>query len=106
NRGNPGESTALSASLQPLSLFAAVAAAHGLAVVSPGPDLAIVTRQTLAHGRAAGVRTALGVAAGITFHVAYALFGLSWAIREFPALLTALRYVGALLLIWLGANAL
>jgi len=30
--------------------------------MSPGPDLAIVTRQTLAHGRGAGLRTALGIA--------------------------------------------
>ncbi|MDE0855783.1 MAG: LysE family transporter, partial [Nevskia sp.] len=58
-----------------LSLFAVVAAAHALAVMSPGPDLAVVTRQTLAHGRAAGVRTALGIASGISVHIAYALFG-------------------------------
>lgn len=88
------------------SLFAAVAAAHALAVMSPGPDLAIVIRQTLAHGRAAGVRTALGIAAGITIHLAYALFGLSWAIHRFPALLDTLRYVGAALLIGIGAKAL
>ncbi len=88
------------------SLFAVVAAAHALAVMSPGPDLAVVTRQTLAHGRAAGVRTALGVAAGISLHITYAMFGLAWAIHHYPPLLTGLRYVGALLLLWIGWGAL
>lgn len=83
-----------------------VAAAHALAVMSPGPDLAIVTRQTLAHGRGAGLRTALGVACGIGVHIAYAMFGLAWAIHHYPPLLTGLRYVGALLLLWIGWGAL
>ena len=90
----------------PASLFAAVAAAHGLAVISPGPDFAVVTRQTLAHGRAAGLRTALGVACAIGIHVSYSLFGLAWAIQQYPPLLTGLRYAGALLLLWIGWNAL
>jgi threonine/homoserine/homoserine lactone efflux protein len=90
----------------PGSLFAAVAAAHALAVISPGPDFVIVSRQTLAHGRAAGLRTALGVACGIAIHVSYSLFGLAWAIHRYPPLLDALRYLGASLLLWIGWSAL
>lgn len=88
------------------SLFATVAVAHALAVASPGPDLAVVTRQTLAHGRRAGVVTALGIACGISFHVAYGMFGLGWAIARFPVLLSALQAVGAGLLLWIGWGAL
>ncbi|WP_293374664.1 LysE family transporter [Nevskia sp.] len=88
------------------SLFATVAVAHALAVISPGPDLAVVTRQTLAHGRRAGVLTALGIAAGISFHVAYGLFGLAFAIERFPALLTVLQLIGAALLLWIGWGAI
>lgn len=88
------------------SLFAAVAAAHALAVMSPGPDLAVVSRQTLAHGRAAGVRTALGIGCGIAFHVAYGLFGVSWAIAQLPALLGTLKLIGAGLLLWIGGKAI
>jgi len=90
----------------PGALFAAVAAAHALAVMSPGPDLAMVSRQTLAHGRGAGVRTAVGIGCGIAFHVGYGLFGLSWAIGRFPDLLDALQLVGAALLLWIGAQAI
>ncbi|MBL6750006.1 MAG: LysE family transporter [Nevskia sp.] len=92
--------------MSPWSLFASVAAAHALAVVSPGPDLAMVTRQTLAHGRAAGLRTAAGIGCGIALHVAYALFALAWAIQRYPVLLAALRLGGAGLLLWIGASAL
>lgn len=92
--------------MSPASLFATIALAHALAVASPGPDLAVVTRQTLAHGRRAGVVTALGIAAGIGFHVAYGMFGLAWAIERFPALLSVLRVVGAALLLWIGYGAI
>lgn len=90
----------------PASLFATIAIAHGLAVASPGPDLAVVTRQTLAHGRRAGIVTALGIACGIGFHVAYGMFGLAWAIERHPALLGGLRFIGALLLLWIAWGAL
>lgn len=90
----------------PASLFATVAIAHALAVMSPGPDLAVVTRQTLAHGRRAGLLTALGIASGISFHVAYGMFGLGWAIERFPALLTVLQLIGAALLLWIGWGAI
>lgn len=89
-----------------LTLFSTAAAAHVLAVMSPGPDFAVVTRQTLAYGRSAGLLTALGIAVGIVFHVAYALFGLGWLLQKLPMLLDLLRYAGALFLLWMGFNAL
>lgn len=89
-----------------ITLFSTAAAAHLLAVSSPGPDFAVVVRQTLAHGRAAGLRTAAGIATGIVFHVAYALFGLGWLLQKLPLLLDVLRYAGAGFLLWMGLQAL
>ncbi|HUP90880.1 MAG TPA: LysE family transporter [Solimonas sp.] len=89
-----------------LALFTTVAVAHLLAVMSPGPDFAMVTRQTLAFGRAAGLWTAWGIATGIVFHVGYGLFGLGWLIQQVPALLEILRYAGAAFLLWMGWGAL
>lgn len=88
------------------TLFAAAAGAHLLAVMSPGPDFAVVTRQALAHGRGAGLRTAWGIATGIVFHVGYALFGLAWLMERLPWLLDLLRYAGAAFLLWMGLGAL
>ncbi|MGH8461917.1 MAG: LysE family translocator [Stenotrophobium sp.] len=92
--------------MSPLTLFFTVAAAHLLAVMSPGPDFAMVTRQTLAHGRTAGVWTAMGIGSGITVHVAWAMFGMDWVIERFPPLLELLRYAGAAFLIVMGARAI
>lgn len=90
----------------PESLFALVAGAHLLAVASPGPDFAMVARQTLAHGRSTGVWTALGIGSGIAFHVAWAMFGLGWVVERFPLLLDVLRYGGAAFLLYMGVSAL
>jgi threonine/homoserine/homoserine lactone efflux protein len=88
------------------AIFGTVALAHALAVVSPGPDFAMVVRQSLAYGRAAGVWTAAGIGSGIVLHVLYGLFGLAWAVQRFPALLSWIGFAGALFLIWMGSVAL
>lgn len=88
------------------AIFGAVAAAHALGVSSPGPDFAVIVRQTLAHGRSVGVATALGIGSGILFHVAWGMFGLGWAVERFPGLLDVLRYGGAAVLLWIGLKAL
>lgn len=92
--------------MTPLALFLTVALAHLLAVMSPGPDLAMVTRQTLACGRSAGIWTALGIGSGISFHVAWAMFGMGWVLERVPVLLDVLRYGGALFLIYMGSRAI
>ena len=89
-----------------MTIFLSVAVAHMLAVASPGPDFAVVVRQSLAFGRAAGLWTALGIGCGITVHVAYGLFGLGWATERWPFLLDLLGWAGAAFLIWMGQGAL
>lgn len=88
------------------AIFGAVAAAHALGVASPGPDFAVVIRQTLAHGRRVGIITALGIGSGILLHIAWGMFGLGWAVLRFPALIELLRYGGAAFLLWIGLKAL
>jgi threonine/homoserine/homoserine lactone efflux protein len=87
------------------AVFGTVALAHALAVASPGPDFAMVVRQSLAFGRGAGVWTAAGIGSGIWFHVAYGLFGLSWLTQRYPQSLAVLGFAGAAFLIWMGAQA-
>ena len=87
-------------------LFATVTVAHLLAVASPGPDFAIVVRQSLAFGRGAGVWTAAGIGSGIFFHVGYGLFGLTWLTTRWPQALGVLAATGALFLLYLGVQAL
>src|SRR5690606_11474360 len=86
--------------------FLLVASAHLLAVASPGPDFALVLRQSITHGRATAIRTSLGIGTGILFHVTYSVLGLALLIRGSEAVFAAVKYAGAAYLIWIGAKAL
>jgi threonine/homoserine/homoserine lactone efflux protein len=55
----------------------AVAAITVLAVVSPGPDFAMVTRNSYSFGRKNGLTAALGIACGVQVHVFYTVFGIA-----------------------------
>ncbi|MHC8491372.1 LysE family translocator [Thalassospira sp. SM2505] len=77
-----------------------------LAVISPGPDFAMVTRIALARGRRAGVLCAIGIGSGVSVHLTYTLIGLGVVFASNVWVLNSLRYLGAGYLIWLGMSAL
>tara|TARA_B100000700_G_scaffold144292_1_gene160361 strand:+ start:29866 stop:30525 length:660 start_codon:yes stop_codon:yes gene_type:complete len=83
----------------------AVAVITCLAVLSPGPDFAMVTRIAVIRGRRAGVWCAIGIGCGVSVHLTYTLFGLGVVFAGEAWLLTTLRYLGAGYLIWLGFSA-
>ncbi|WP_419819540.1 LysE family translocator [Acinetobacter sp.] len=73
-----------------------------LAVISPGADFAIVTRNSYLYGRNIGLSTALGIACGVWIHVGYSLLGLGFLKNHMPYLLQTIQYIGAAYLIYLG----
>ncbi|MGO1072603.1 LysE family transporter [Lysobacter sp. CA199] len=77
-----------------------------LAVLSPGPDFAMVSRNSLLLSRRAGVLTALGIGLGVWVHVAYTLLGVGLVIQQSLRLYAALKIVGALYLVYLGLKML
>lgn len=80
----------------------AVATLTVLAVVSPGADFAMVTRNSLLHGRTAGLLSALGVAAGVQLHVLYTMLGVGLLLRNAPEWLGVIRLAGAAYLVVVG----
>src|SRR4051812_39048656 len=86
--------------------FSKVAVAHLLAVASPGPDFAIVLKQSLAHGRRTAIWTSLGVGTAILLHVTYSLLGLGILIRSSAVWFNVVKYAGAAYVAWLGVQAL
>src|SRR4051812_12085562 len=86
--------------------FLAVAIAHLLAVSSPGPDFAIVLKQSLAHGRRVALWTAIGVGTAILLHVGYSLLGLGLLLRSSETWFTVAKYAGTLYIGWLGLQSL
>ncbi len=86
--------------------FGKVAAAHLLAVVSPGPDFAIVLRQSLGYGRRVAIWTSIGVGTAILLHVTYSLLGIGLLIKGSVVWFNILKYAGAAYIAWIGVQAL
>lgn len=89
-----------------LSQFLTVAFIHLLAVMSPGPDFAMVTRNSLLYSRKSGVYTSLGLGMGIMVHVTYCLLGIGLLISQSIILFNIIKYIGAMYLIYIGYKSL
>lgn len=89
-----------------LSEFLLVAAAHLLAVMSPGPDFAVVIRNSVGSGRTLGLMTAIGVGCAICLHVGYSLLGIGLIIAKSVWLFNLLKLLAAGYLIYVGIRAL
>ena len=88
------------------SEFLTVALIHLLAVASPGPDFAIVVRESVGYGRRAGLFTAFGVGTGILVHVTYSLLGIGLIVSQSIVLFNALKWLAAAYLLYIGIKAL
>ncbi|MEV3809548.1 LysE family transporter [Aeromonas dhakensis] len=84
----------------------AVVAITFFAVISPGPDFAMVSRNSLLLSRRSGVLTALGIGAGVCVHVTYTLLGVGLLIRQSLWLFNLIKLAGAAYLIFLGIKML
>lgn len=80
----------------------AVATITLLAVISPGADFAMVTRNSVLHGRRAGLLTAAGIAAGVQLHVLYSMLGVALLLRGSPGWFSAVQIAGAAYLVYVG----
>ena len=80
--------------------------AFGIGTVSPGPDFAMVLRQSIVHGRQAAVFTSAGIAAAILVHGTYTILGVGLIVSQSILLFSVLKFVGAAYLIWLGIGAI
>lgn len=89
-----------------LSQFFTVVIVHLLAVMSPGPDFAMVTRNSVLHSRKSGIYTSVGLGFGIMVHVIYCLLGIGLIISQSIILFSTIKYIGAAYLIYIGYKSL
>lgn len=75
-------------------------------VVTPGPDMALVLRNTLAGGRIAGLATSAGTCSGLVVHAFAAALGLSALLLASSRAFTVVKLVGAGYLVFLGLRTL
>lgn len=88
------------------SEFLLVAGIHLLAVMSPGSDFVMITRNSFVYSRKIGVFSAVGLGLGIFIHVAYSLIGIGLIISRSVLLFSFIKYLGAGYLIYIGYKSL
>jgi threonine/homoserine/homoserine lactone efflux protein len=77
-----------------------------LLAVTPGPDMAVVTKNALAHGRRGVVLTTTGIALALGIWMIATAIGLSAVLRASGDAFLVLKLVGAAYLAYLGVRTL
>lgn len=74
--------------------------------LSPGPDMAFILGQTAKRGVKSGFAAMFGIWTGAFVHVIFAALGLSAILATSAVAFSAVKWIGAAYLIWLGIQAL
>ena len=85
-------------------MFFSAALAHLLAVMSPGPDTAIIFHQSFSKGRRASILTALGIGFGIFVHCFFAISGISLLIYTSEEAKLFTKIFGGSYLLYIGLS--
>ncbi|KVV01855.1 MULTISPECIES: LysE family translocator [Pseudomonas] len=80
-------------------------AACVLMVLTPGPNMIYLISRSICQGRAAGVTSLVGVVAGFFVHMLAAAVGLTAVFLAVPMAYEALKWAGALYLLWMAWQA-
>ncbi len=79
-----------------------VVSVTSVVMLTPGPDMVLVLRNTLVEGRRAGLRTSMGILCGNLVHITYCLLGIGLLISRSILAFSALKYAAAGYLVYLG----
>ncbi len=75
-------------------------------IMTPGIDTIFVLNKSITQGAKSGIYATLGVNSGILVHTVFAALGLSIIIAKSALAFSAIKYAGAIYLIYLGATKL
>jgi len=87
-----------------LSEYLTLMAVFAVAAVAPGPDFAMVVRQSVVHGRRAGLLASLGIGTALLFHAGYTLAGLGLLVAHSLVAFTMLKWAGCAYLVYVGVR--
>lgn len=85
------------------SAFLALALAHFVALLSPGPDFFLLVGYAARYRVRGSAGLCLGIAAGNGLYILLVIIGWS-ALRQFTWLFTLIELCGALYLLWIGSH--
>ncbi len=83
-----------------------LASVQAAATISPGPDFAMVVRNSIAYNRRVGLFTVFGISLSAATYVLFVIFGIAVVISQSVMLYNILKYAGAAYLIFIGIKAL
>jgi Putative threonine efflux protein len=87
------------------SAFLALALAHFVALLSPGPDFFLLVGYAARYRLRGSAGLCIGIAAGNGLYILLVIVGWS-ALRQFSWLFTLIELCGALYLLWIGSHLL
>lgn len=87
------------------SLLTFAAIIVGMAL-TPGPNMVYLISRSICQGRTAGLISLSGVALGFLFYMLCAAFGITALLMAVPFAYDAIRFAGALYLLWLAWQTL
>ena len=84
------------------SAFPALALAHFVALLSPGPDFFLLVGYAVRYRMRGSTGLCVGIAVGNGLYILLAIIG--WGIlRQLPLLFTIIELLGAIYLLWIGS---
>ncbi|TAJ90961.1 MAG: LysE family translocator [Reyranella sp.] len=88
----------------PLDLYLAFVAACVVLIVIPGPNVALIVANSVAHGVRFGLMTVAGTASAMVLQLALVVLGASALLGLLASLFDWLRWLGVSYLLWLGVR--
>lgn len=85
-------------------LLAAFCVAVTVLMLIPGPNVALITATSMAHGPRAGLFTVAGTASAMAVQLAVTALGLAALLGAAAPVFAWVRYAGAAYLVWLGVQ--
>jgi homoserine/homoserine lactone efflux protein len=91
--------------MMPIELYLAFIAATVILMVIPGPNVALIVANSVAHGTRFGLLTVAATSGAVVLHLALTVAGATAVLGVLAASFDWLRWLGVGYLIWLGISA-
>jgi homoserine/homoserine lactone efflux protein len=89
----------------PIELYLAFIAATVILMAIPGPNVALIVANSVAHGTRFGLVTVAATSSAVVVHLALTVAGATAALNVLAAGFDWLRWLGVAYLVWLGVSA-
>lgn len=91
--------------MMPFDLYLAYVLACAVLIVIPGPNVALIVANSVAHGARFGLLTVAGTSSAVVIHLALTVAGATVVLGFLAASFEWLRWIGVAYLMWLGLAA-